>query len=56
MFWVFGVLLVLIAALVVFGSLRRRVGDRDKIESQAVVEARGVTEARGFDQNSGGGF
>lgn len=55
MFWVFGVLLVLIAVLVTFGSLRRRSGDRDRIESQAEVEARGVTEARHLDQYSGGG-
>ncbi|MGH3448710.1 MAG: hypothetical protein ACRDQA_24020 [Nocardioidaceae bacterium] len=55
MFGVFGVLLLLIAVLVVFGSLRRRGGDRDRIESQAEVQARGVTEARHFEQNSGGG-
>lgn len=55
MFWVFGVLLRLIAALVVFGSLRRRVGDRDRIESQAELQARGATEVRRYEQNTGGG-
>ncbi|MGH3096505.1 MAG: hypothetical protein ACRDMV_10975 [Streptosporangiales bacterium] len=55
MFWVFGVLVALIAAVVVFGSLRRRVGDRDRIESQAELQARGVTDARRYEQNTGGG-